>query len=401
MTDDSVLPITDLTPDPANARRHPERNRRTIEQSLRELGAARSIVIDEAGTILAGNGTAAAAAAVGLQRVRVVDADGSELVAVRRRNLTPEQKRRLALADNRASDLSDFDPEALAALVESDPDALAGLFEPTELDGLLDTLTEAREALPPAPEQPPQPRARMVELSRLTDHPRNYRSHPPDQLAHLVASIEAHGFYRNVVVARDYTILSGHGVVKAARSMGRARGPVVRLDLDPNEPRALQILAGDNEVAHLGEVDDRALSLILKEIRDADEAGLLGTGYDDAMLANLVYVTRPASEIASFDAAAAWVGMPEYSDGERATEINLRLRFETHDDLARCLELLGLPKHDPTLSGIQRALSSWWPPRQRADVASLRFVEAEPAPNPDDDAGAPTTDAPAEQPAQT
>ncbi len=31
----------------------------------------------------------------------------------------------------------------------------------------------------------------------LKPHPRNYRTHPEDQLAHLVASIEEHGFYRN------------------------------------------------------------------------------------------------------------------------------------------------------------------------------------------------------------
>src|SRR5215218_9675264 len=98
--------IDDLTPDPRNARRHPDRNRTMVEQSLREVGAARSIVVDEDGTILAGNATVAAAAQVGIERVRIIESDGTELVAVRRTGLTPEQKTRLALYDNRASDLA-------------------------------------------------------------------------------------------------------------------------------------------------------------------------------------------------------------------------------------------------------------------------------------------------------
>src|SRR3954449_10208278 len=95
--------LSDLTLDSRNARRHTERNIASLEQSLSEFGAARSIVVDEGGTILAGNATVQAASAVGIERVRIIDIDGSELVAVRRSGLTPEQKIRLALLDNRTA----------------------------------------------------------------------------------------------------------------------------------------------------------------------------------------------------------------------------------------------------------------------------------------------------------
>jgi hypothetical protein len=49
--------IGDLTPDPRNARKHGERNFGQIERSLEAYGAARSIVVDETGRILAGNGS--------------------------------------------------------------------------------------------------------------------------------------------------------------------------------------------------------------------------------------------------------------------------------------------------------------------------------------------------------
>lgn len=57
-----VSTIRDLTADPKNARRHTDRNVSTIATALRKVGAARSIVIDEQGVVLAGNATIQAAA---------------------------------------------------------------------------------------------------------------------------------------------------------------------------------------------------------------------------------------------------------------------------------------------------------------------------------------------------
>ena len=92
--------IGDLTPDPRNARKHGERNIGQIERSLEAYGAARSIVVDETGRILAGNGLVEAAANVGIEAVRTVESNGNEIIAVVRRGLTEEQKLGLAIADN-------------------------------------------------------------------------------------------------------------------------------------------------------------------------------------------------------------------------------------------------------------------------------------------------------------
>lgn len=110
--------VSELTPDPRNVRTHDERNLEIITASLMDLGAARSIVVDEDGVILAGNATVSSAQRAGINRVRVIDADGTELIAVRRSNLTPEQKQRLALIDNRAAELAEWDTAALAALID-------------------------------------------------------------------------------------------------------------------------------------------------------------------------------------------------------------------------------------------------------------------------------------------
>ena len=81
-----IIGLRDLKPDPQNARKHTPRNVAMVVDALQEVGAARSIVIDEKGVVLAGNATIKAAGQVGLARVKVVDAGGSEIIAGRRTN---------------------------------------------------------------------------------------------------------------------------------------------------------------------------------------------------------------------------------------------------------------------------------------------------------------------------
>ena len=113
--------IKDLTPDPHNRRTHTPRNLGMLIDALQAVGAARSIVIDEGGQVLAGNGVLQAAAEAGITRLQVVESDGDTLVAVRRRGLSEEQKRALAIYDNRVAELAEWNVEQLQL------DAAAGL----------------------------------------------------------------------------------------------------------------------------------------------------------------------------------------------------------------------------------------------------------------------------------
>jgi DNA modification methylase len=129
--------IKDLVPDPANRRAHNARNLGMVIEALHQVGAARSIVIDEANVILAGNGVTQAAAEAGITTVRVVDASGDELVAVRRTGLSPAQKRALAIYDNRTAELAEWSVEQLAADLQNGED-LSGFFLEEELARLLE-----------------------------------------------------------------------------------------------------------------------------------------------------------------------------------------------------------------------------------------------------------------------
>lgn len=115
-----------------------------IGAALRDVGAARSIVIDETATILAGNATVRAAKEAGIRKLRVIDVAGDELVAVRRTGLTDEQKTRLALFDNRAAELAEWDPTILQALADRGF-ALDGFWTSEELDTLLTQLRGAAD----------------------------------------------------------------------------------------------------------------------------------------------------------------------------------------------------------------------------------------------------------------
>lgn len=104
--------------DGRNARFHDDRNKEAVRDSLKELGAGRSIVIDAEDVIIGGNGVYAEAQSLGLP-VRIIESDGSELIAIKRTDLkTDDAKRKaLALADNRTSDLSFFDDEKVMELL--------------------------------------------------------------------------------------------------------------------------------------------------------------------------------------------------------------------------------------------------------------------------------------------
>lgn len=100
--------------DPRNYRIHGEENKRLIRKSLSECGAGRSIVIDRDNVMIAGEGVYEQAQTLGL-KVRIIESDGKELIAIKRTDLSTEDERRkiLAFADNHTSDTSKFDFSAI------------------------------------------------------------------------------------------------------------------------------------------------------------------------------------------------------------------------------------------------------------------------------------------------
>lgn len=96
------MKISELKKDDRNFNKHTESGMGLLRKSLKDLGAGRSILIDNNGKIIAGNGVAEAAEDLGIEDVIVVPTDGKKIVAVKRVDIDINSKtgRELALADN-------------------------------------------------------------------------------------------------------------------------------------------------------------------------------------------------------------------------------------------------------------------------------------------------------------
>jgi DNA modification methylase len=123
-----TLRIAELTPDPNNARQHDDKNLKAIMGSLKEFGQRKPIVITEAGTIVAGNGTVEAAKRLGWTDIEVVRVPA---------DWTDAQVKAFAIADNRTAELANWNQEVLTSqLLELEAEGweLAEFgFEPLEL----------------------------------------------------------------------------------------------------------------------------------------------------------------------------------------------------------------------------------------------------------------------------
>ena len=179
----------------------------------------------------------------------------------------------------------------------------------------------------------------LTDVSLLKPHQENYKKHPQDQLEHISKSIQENGIYRNIVISNDNVILAGHGVFEACKRLGFVKVPTLKININSSDPRAIKLLISDNEISHLAEIDQIKLSDMLKTINDNNT--LLGTGYDDMMLSNLLFTTRPESEIKDFDAAAEWVGMPDYEPSTLPKKIIVS--FKNDQDRDAFGKILNIP----------------------------------------------------------
>lgn len=148
-----TVPIGTLHLDPANVRKHGERNHRSIMGSLAKFGQQKPIVVDRKGVILAGNGTLSAAKELGWDTIEIVRSDllGTEATA-------------FAIADNRTAELAEWDESALAATLQSLQD------EDFDLDSIgfsEDEIDELCEGLAPTPDDSEPPEAEIDRAEEL------------------------------------------------------------------------------------------------------------------------------------------------------------------------------------------------------------------------------------------
>ena len=160
-------------------------------------------------------------------------------------------------------------------------------------------------------------------IERLVPYERNARTHSPEQVAQIAASIQEFGFTNPILVASDDGILAGHGRLAAARDLGLTEVPVVVLDhLTPTQRRAY-VLA-DNKLALNAGWDVDMLTAEMEIIQSADfDLSLLGWSEDE--LSGLL-----APEVNELE------DMPDLPSGDR--EPIQQMTFTLHDDQAEIIK---------------------------------------------------------------
>jgi ParB family chromosome partitioning protein len=97
-----TVDITTLTCDPANVRKHGDRNMDTLRGSLQRFEQQKPIVVDADGVVVAGNGTLEAAKALGWDKIKVI-----------RTKLKGTDRTAFSIADNRTAELAEWMPDEL------------------------------------------------------------------------------------------------------------------------------------------------------------------------------------------------------------------------------------------------------------------------------------------------
>ena len=133
----------------------------------------------------------------------------------------------------------------------------------------------------------------ILPLDQLRPWTRNARTHSRKQIRQIAESIRRFGFTNPVLIDGENRILAGHGRVEAARELGMATAPCLRIDHMSATDKRAYVLA-DNKLALNAGWDEELLALELKELMEADiDFGVDITGFSIAEVDQLIEGLAP------------------------------------------------------------------------------------------------------------
>jgi hypothetical protein len=136
------------------------------------------------------------------------------------------------------------------------------------------------------------PRAELRNLQTLKPYQHNARTHSKRQIEQIARSIERFGFLNPVLIDASGTIIAGHGRVEAAKLLGLAQIPTLRIEHLTDAEKRAYILA-DNKLAEKAGWDREILAIELQALVDMDFEIEL-TGFE---MAEVDFLLDEATEI--------------------------------------------------------------------------------------------------------
>ena len=125
----------------------------------------------------------------------------------------------------------------------------------------------------------------LVDIDKLIPYVNNARTHSPEQINKLRASLREFGFINPVIVDDKFNIVAGHGRVMAAQAEGIKEVPCVYVDYLTEAQKKAYILA-DNRMAMDAGWDEEMLRVELEALQDM-AFDLSMTGFDDSEISAL------------------------------------------------------------------------------------------------------------------
>ena len=142
-----------------------------------------------------------------------------------------------------------------------------------------------------------------VPVDRLIPYINNARTHSPEQIKKLRASLREFGFVNPVIIDREYNVIAGHGRIMAAKEEGITEVPCVYADHLTEAQKKAYILA-DNRMALDAGWDEEMLRVEIDALREMEFDPMLA-GFDEKELAALYAGGGDGTEDDDFDLSAA------------------------------------------------------------------------------------------------
>ena len=125
----------------------------------------------------------------------------------------------------------------------------------------------------------------LVSIDKLIPYINNARTHSPEQIKKLRASLREFGFINPVIIDKDFNVIAGHGRLLAAKEEGIKEVPCVFVDYLTEAQKKAYIIA-DNRMAMDAGWDEELLRVEIEALQ-AEAFDLSLTGFDDTEIADL------------------------------------------------------------------------------------------------------------------
>ena len=156
------------------------------------------------------------------------------------------------------------------------------------------------------------PNYKTASVADLIPYARNSRTHSPQQVDKIAASIREFGFLNPIIVDGQNGIVAGHGRVMAAQKLGLATLPVIEAaHLTEAQKRAYVI--ADNRLALDAGWDNDMLKIELQDL-DAEGFDLSLTGFNPDEIGN--FLAEPTEGLTDEDAVPEVPAVPITVEGD-------------------------------------------------------------------------------------